>query len=81
LTSREILRGKTTVGYRVHILLDEPGYIVIKYKIEDKKERYMTPTIVQVLKCYKIIADVERAKTGRPGEGTKNSNGACPPRN
>ena len=31
----------------------------------------MTPTIVQVLKCYKIIADVERAKTGRPGEGTK----------
>lgn len=31
----------------------------------------MTPTIAQVMKCYKIIADIERAKTGRPGEGTK----------
>ena len=30
----------------------------------------MTPTIKQVMKCYRIVAQTERAKTGRPGEST-----------
>lgn len=30
----------------------------------------MIPTIEQVMKCYRIIAQVERMKTGRPGEDT-----------
>ena len=30
----------------------------------------MIPTIEQVMKCYQIIAQTERMKTGRPGEGT-----------
>ena len=30
----------------------------------------MTPTIAQVMKCYRVVAQVERMKTGRPGEDT-----------
>ena len=30
----------------------------------------MIPTIEQVMKCYQIIAQTERMKTGRPGEDT-----------
>ena len=30
----------------------------------------MIPTIEQVMKCYQIIAQTERMKTGRPGENT-----------
>ena len=30
----------------------------------------MTPTIEQVMKCYRVIAQIERMKTGRPGETT-----------
>lgn len=30
----------------------------------------MTPTIKQVMKCYRIIAQAERVKTGRPGTET-----------
>ena len=30
----------------------------------------MTPTIKQVMKCYRIVAQTERVKTGRPGEST-----------
>ena len=30
----------------------------------------MTPTIKQVMKCYRIVAKTERVKTGRPGEST-----------
>ncbi|MBO5940845.1 MAG: hypothetical protein J6R18_06610 [Kiritimatiellae bacterium] len=30
----------------------------------------MIPTIEQVMKCYRVIAQIERAKTGRPGEET-----------
>ena len=30
----------------------------------------MTPTIKQVMKCYRIVAQTERVKTGRPGECT-----------
>lgn len=30
----------------------------------------MTPTIEQVMKCYRMIAQIERAKTGRPCEET-----------
>ena len=30
----------------------------------------MIPTIEQVMKCYRLIAQVERAKTGRPGVET-----------
>jgi hypothetical protein len=27
----------------------------------------MIPTIKQVMKCYRVIAQIERMKTGRPG--------------
>jgi len=27
----------------------------------------MIPTIKQVMKCYRVIAQIERIKTGRPG--------------
>lgn len=30
----------------------------------------MMPTIEQVMKCYRVVAQSERMKTGRPGEGT-----------
>ena len=30
----------------------------------------MTPTIEQVMRCYRIVAQTERMKTGRPGAGT-----------
>ena len=30
----------------------------------------MTPTIEQVMKCYRMVAQTERMKTGRPGKGT-----------
>ena len=30
----------------------------------------MTPTIEQIMKCYRIVAQTERMKTGRPGETT-----------
>ena len=30
----------------------------------------MIPTIKQVMKCYRVIAQIERMKTGRPGVGT-----------
>ena len=30
----------------------------------------MVPTIEQVMKCYRVIAQIERMKTGRPGSGT-----------
>lgn len=30
----------------------------------------MTPTIGQVMRCYRVVAQTERMKTGRPGEGT-----------
>ena len=30
----------------------------------------MTPTIEQVMRCYRMVAQTERMKTGRPGEGT-----------
>ena len=30
----------------------------------------MTPTIEQVMRCYRIVAQTERMKTGRPGTGT-----------
>ena len=30
----------------------------------------MIPTINQVMKCYRVVAQSERMKTGRPGEGT-----------
>ena len=30
----------------------------------------MTPTIEQVMRCYRIVAQTERMKTGRPGETT-----------
>lgn len=30
----------------------------------------MIPTINQVMKCYQVVAQSERMKTGRPGEGT-----------
>ena len=30
----------------------------------------MIPTIEQVMKCYRIVSNAERAKTGRPGEET-----------
>ena len=29
----------------------------------------MIPTIKQVMKCYRVIAQIERMKTGRPGGG------------
>lgn len=30
----------------------------------------MTPTIQQIMRCYRIVAQTERMKTGRPGETT-----------
>ena len=30
----------------------------------------MIPTIEQVMKCYRVVAQTERMKTGRPGKGT-----------
>ena len=30
----------------------------------------ITPTIEQVMKCYKAVAQTERMKTGRPGADT-----------
>ena len=30
----------------------------------------MIPTIEQAMKCYRVVAQIERMKTGRPGEGT-----------
>ena len=30
----------------------------------------MIPTIKQVMKCYRVIAQIERMKTGRPGVET-----------
>ena len=30
----------------------------------------MTPTIQQIMRCYRIVAQTERMKTGRPGEAT-----------
>ena len=30
----------------------------------------MMPTIKQVMKCYRVIAQIERMKTGRPGVET-----------
>ena len=30
----------------------------------------MTPTIEQAMRCYRIVAPIERAKTGRPSTGT-----------
>ena len=30
----------------------------------------MTPTIEQIMRCYRIVAQTERMKTGRPGETT-----------
>lgn len=30
----------------------------------------MIPTIEQMMKCYRVVAQMERMKTGRPGEGT-----------
>ena len=30
----------------------------------------MTPTIEQVMRCYRMVAQIERMKTGRPGAGT-----------
>jgi len=30
----------------------------------------MTPTIKQIMRCYRIVAQTERMKTGRPGETT-----------
>ena len=28
----------------------------------------MIPTIKQVMKCYRVIVQIERMKTGRPGD-------------
>jgi hypothetical protein len=30
----------------------------------------MIPTIKQLMKCYRVIAQIERMKTGRPRRGT-----------
>ena len=30
----------------------------------------MIPTIEQTMKCYRVVAQIERMKTGRPGEET-----------
>ena len=37
----------------------------------------MIPTIKQVMKCYRVIAQIERMKTGRPGVELKIANRYC----
>ena len=37
---------------------------------QQRKELTMIPTINQIMKCYRIVAQTERMKTGRPGEAT-----------
>ena len=37
----------------------------------------MIPTIKQVMKCYRVIAQIERMKTGRPGDKLKIANRYC----
>ena len=38
--------------------------------LEVARKDKMKPTIEQVMKCYRVVAMTERAKTGRPGEET-----------
>ena len=42
----------------------------IKY-ISYRKDTNMIPTIERIMKTYPLIAQMERAKTGRPGDGTE----------
>ena len=37
----------------------------------------MIPTIKQVMKCYRVIAQIERMKTGRPEVELKIANRYC----
>lgn len=42
----------------------------MRFHATEMKGTHMIPTIEQVMKCYRVVAQMERMKTGRPGERT-----------